>query len=190
MTGSKRYTLPITTDMKAALACLSLLLLSACASGPTPYQARPADGEHGYSDQALERDRVRVVFRGNFLTPRETVENYLLYRAAELTLERGYRYFVPSVQDVQRDVQQNTVVTGVGTGFGGYGWYGGPVGGSLIIVDSFPARGAESYRASDVVKLLETAPTDQTIDVFDAQEVIDNLGPTVVRPAQAQADRP
>lgn len=89
--------------MKAVAACLALLLVGACATGPTPYQLRSADGEHGYSDQALERDRVRVVFRGNFLTTRETVENYLLYRAAELTLQRGYRFFVPTLHDVERD---------------------------------------------------------------------------------------
>jgi len=172
--------------MKAVAACLALLLVSACATGPTPYQLRSADGEHGYSDQALERDRVRVVFQGNFLTTRETVENYLLYRAAELTLQRGYRFFVPTLHDVERDAQQRTVATG----FGGYGWHGAPFGSSLIIVDTFPAQGSESYRASAVVKLLEEAPTQLDIDAFDAEDVLETLGPTIIRPSQDRQESP
>lgn len=173
--------------MKVAALCLALLSVSACVTGPTPYQPRAEDGLHGYSEQALERDRVRVVFRGNFLTPQETVENYLLYRAAELTLERGYRFFVPSLHKVEGDVQQRAVVTGVATGFG---WHGAPFGSSLIIVDSFPAQGAESYRASAVFKLLEEAPAQHAINAFDAREVLDTLGPTVIRPEQSETKAP
>lgn len=174
--------------MRSAVLCLALLFVTACATGPTPYQPRPEDGLHGYSEQALERDRVRVVFRGNFLTSQETVENYLLYRAAEVTLERGYRYFVPSLHQVQRDAQQQAVVTGVATGFGGYGWHGAPFGSSLIIVDRFPAQDAESYRASAVFKLLAEAPAPAELDAFDAREVLDTLGPTIVRPSEEGAN--
>lgn len=173
--------------MKVAALCLALLLVSACATGPTPYQPRPEDGLHGYSEQALERDRVRVVFRGNFLTPQETVENYLLYRAAEVTVERGYRFFVPSLHKVEGDTQQRAVITGVATGFG---WHGDPFGSSLIVVDSFPAQGAESYRASAVFKLLEEAPVQHAIDAFDARDVLDTLGPIVTRPTQTEAEGP
>jgi hypothetical protein len=58
---------------------------------PTPYA--PSQGGFGYSDARIEENRFRVVFRGNALTPRETVELYLLHRAAEVTLENGYDWF-------------------------------------------------------------------------------------------------
>ncbi|MEI9905187.1 MAG: hypothetical protein WDN06_15415 [Asticcacaulis sp.] len=78
----------------ALMAAASLTLLSACAT-PTPYQAALTTHGYnpGYSDTKLEDNRYRLSFAGNDLTKRETVENYLLYRAAELTLDSGYDWF-------------------------------------------------------------------------------------------------
>ena len=55
------------------------VVLAACAK-PTPY--KPADNGTGYTEQKLEANRYRVTFSGNSVTDRETVDNYLLYRAA------------------------------------------------------------------------------------------------------------
>jgi len=67
-------------------------VLTACAT-ETPYQPVGQD-RYGYQEQQLEANRFRIVFRGNSLTERETVENYMLYRAAELTLQNHKDYFV------------------------------------------------------------------------------------------------
>lgn len=74
----------------------ALLALSGCASSGTPYQPLSSASEvaGGYSDQKLTEGRFRVTFAGNRLTSRETVESYLLFRAAELTLGEGYDWFV------------------------------------------------------------------------------------------------
>ena len=66
----------------------ALLLLGACATA-TPYQAATEE-LHGYENQKIERNRWQVSFGGNALTDRQTVETYLLYRAAELTLQQGF----------------------------------------------------------------------------------------------------
>src|SRR5689334_3716661 len=84
---------------KSAAAAVALILaagLAACAT-PTPYQPR-APGSSGassggYAESRIEGDRWRVSFTGNTLTSRETVESYLLYRAAELTLQQGFDGF-------------------------------------------------------------------------------------------------
>ena len=73
-----------------AIGALLVLLLAGCAV-PTPYQ--PATKGYGYSEQQLESNRYRVTFSGNSVTPRDTVQNYLLYRAAEVTRESGHDYF-------------------------------------------------------------------------------------------------
>ena len=75
--------------------------LAACAT-PTPYQAAE-DGRQGYAQTQIETNRFRVSFRGNSLTDRETTENYLLYRAAELTLESGYDYFTVVTRATDED---------------------------------------------------------------------------------------
>ena len=75
-------------------------LLGACTTA-TPYQPNISGQkvQGGYSEQQVEPDRFRVTFSGNSLTSRETVEGYLLYRAAELTVQQGYDWF----EIVERD---------------------------------------------------------------------------------------
>ncbi|MBL4871277.1 MAG: hypothetical protein JKX72_10025 [Robiginitomaculum sp.] len=69
------------------------VVLTACATA-TPYQAATnADTRNGFSELKIEKDRTRISFDGNSLTKRDTVETYLLYRAAELTKQSGYDYF-------------------------------------------------------------------------------------------------
>ncbi|WP_084395779.1 CC0125/CC1285 family lipoprotein [Henriciella aquimarina] len=72
-------------------AMAALALLGACATA-TPYQ--PAtNSDRGYSDQQIENNRWMITFSGNSLTDRQTVETYLLYRAAELTSQQGFDHF-------------------------------------------------------------------------------------------------
>ena len=66
------------------------LLMIACS--PTPY--RPLKLEGGYTDTRMNADTFNVIFRANSHTSRQTAETYALYRAAELTVESGYEYFV------------------------------------------------------------------------------------------------
>ncbi len=70
------------------------MALSACET-QTPYQplAKGSAVAGGFSDQRLDGDHFRVTFEGNSLTSRETVETYLLYRAAELTVAQGFDWF-------------------------------------------------------------------------------------------------
>ena len=85
-----------------------VMLVAACVSA-TPYQAA-VDGEAGYRDQQIERSRWSVSFTGNSLTPREKVETYLLYRAAELTEQQGFDHF----RVVQRDTDAESRLIPVG----------------------------------------------------------------------------
>ena len=105
--------------------------LAACTTGPTPYQSGVADG-YGYEETAIESDRYLVSFRGNSLTERENVETFLIYRAAELTLEQGRDHFLVVRRDTESD--RRTVTTGAPftSRYGmryryfhpAYGWYG------------------------------------------------------------------
>ena len=100
--------MPISLPLVAALG----LLLAACAGKPTPYQ--PAQGGFGYSEQQTEENRYRVSFAGNSATSRQTVEDYLLYRAAELTVQTGHDWF----QVVDRNTVQEDSGYGGSPAFG------------------------------------------------------------------------
>ena len=79
--------------MRTLLLALAVGALSACAT-ETAYQPAGPNSDGGYSEQQIESNRVRISFSGNSLTDRETVENYLLFRAAELTLQQNKDYFI------------------------------------------------------------------------------------------------
>jgi hypothetical protein len=152
---------------KTAFVLLASMTLVGCV-GPTPYQ--PSQGGFGYTEQQIESDRYRVNFTGNSVTPRPVVENYLLYRAAEITLASGHDWFVISHQDVDK----TTGYTGFADpdfGYGAYGypgWYGaGAVieetpynyydAEATIIVGSGPKIDPQAYDARDVLKTLHPA---------------------------------
>ena len=86
-----------------AVAGAVFALLSGCTTA-TPYQPlgqnRAASG--GYFEEQIESNRFRVTFSGNSMTSRDTVERYLLYRAAELTRQRGYDWFVMADRNTER----------------------------------------------------------------------------------------
>jgi hypothetical protein len=115
--------------LMAAAALATTLGVAACESGPTPYQ--PAGEEaRGYSETRIENDRWRISFKGNSMTDRETVETYMLYRAAELTLQNGYDNFTIVNRDTERDRRTREYGGYMGTRLSymyfvpNYGWVG------------------------------------------------------------------
>ncbi len=186
----------------AIVASLALAgLLSACATA-TPYQPNiPGQATSGgYSEQRVEGNRFRVNFAGNSLTSRETVEGYLLYRAAELTVQEGYDWFSIADRNVERDrrtyIERDPLYSpwyGPSYGYwrpswryygGGFGWRTwDPYWGSPFWADRMDVRTVDKYEASaEIVMGRGPKPADD-VRAFEARAVIANLGPRIVRPA-------
>ncbi|MDO8295421.1 MAG: hypothetical protein Q7T19_03180 [Caulobacter sp.] len=180
-----------------AAALVATVGLTACATA-TPYQpnVRGQAVSGGFSEVRLETDRFRVNFAGNSLTSRETVERYLLYRAAELTVAQGGDWF--SLVERQTDRKARTYVDpDPYSGFGPYGywrpywryygprwgwrawdpWYGDP-----FWADRVDVRTVERFEASAEILLGHGSKPSNDPRAFDAREVLTNLGPTIVRP--------
>ena len=84
-------------SLKLLIILLAILaLLVGCA---TEYQ--PAGVGGGYSETIYSPDVFRVHFDGNEHTPVERSRDFALLRAAELTLQHGYKYFVVINQTTQ-----------------------------------------------------------------------------------------
>ncbi|HEX3729973.1 MAG TPA: hypothetical protein VHV47_09220 [Opitutaceae bacterium] len=174
--------------------------LSACAIA-TPYQPlNPADASAGgYHDVKLDSNHWRVSFSGNTVTSRETVERYLLYRAAELTAAQGFDWF----QQSDTHTNQTTEVYGPPAyyGFGyGYGWSpswrfhrarfrGGFAGGfyggwGAGFGDPFGPGFVEQWDRFDVSSEIMMGHGPKPAQALEAREVIANLGPGILRPGQ------
>jgi hypothetical protein len=175
--------------------------LAACAT-PTPYQPNiPGQATSGgYSEIRLEPNRWRVNFQGNSLTSRETVEGYLLFRAAELTVQQGFDWF----SIVDRDTQRTTRTYidpdpfyhpwyGPGYGYwrpswrywgGGYGWRSwDPFWGDPFWADRVDVRTVDKFEAIAEVYMGKGPKPADDPRAFDARQVISNLQPRIQYPA-------
>jgi hypothetical protein len=190
---------------KAVVAALaaSTLMVAGCATETT---YRPATGQGfnrtGYSERQVEPGRFLVSFAGNSVTSRDTVERYLLFRSAELTLQNGYDYFVMANRDT--DLQSRTYTTpglgGGGFGYGGLGGYWGPSwryygrgfgwrswnpwygGGFGPWGNDFDIRTIDRYEAAAEIVMRKGPIPKDNLRAFNARAVVDSIGPSVVLP--------
>jgi hypothetical protein len=188
-------------DRKSQFLTAAAMILSAAALGScttaTPYQPyRPesASGVHGgYSEQQLAPDRYLVRFHGNELTSRDRVEGYMLYRAAELTVQSGFDSFEiverHTEHDVETYVERDPLYRpwyGVGyewwrphwryydPAYGWSPWH--PYGYARVDI-----RRVESFEAEAEI-VMRRGGGVQGRRVFDARRVMADLGPTIRLP--------
>ncbi len=168
------------TSLVSGLLISSLgLALAACATA-TPYQ--PIHDGQGYAEQRIESNRYKVRFSGNSLTPRQTVENYLLYRSAEVTLQNGFDYFVLADSNTESETRYSQTFSG---GFGSYFWR--PYYGSGIGLSSGTAIPRTEYEAQANILVFKGAKPATDVKAFDAREVKSNLEATITRPQPAKS---
>lgn len=178
--------------LTAAVAVAALSLLSACAT-PTPYAPATGTAKYrpGYTDTRIESGRYRLSFSGNDLTSRETVENYMLFRAAELTLSEGYDWFEIINRDT--DTKTRTVTTWDNDPFyGSMSWRfyrGGRWGrwGAFGPLDwDRETYQFTRYEATAEVLMHKGSKPDGQSNAYDARSVIANLEGKIIRPQPAQ----
>ncbi|WP_339691734.1 hypothetical protein [uncultured Parasphingorhabdus sp.] len=189
----------ITKPVSKAAALLMTLLLLGCATA-TPYQPQSA-GQRvagGYSENRLADTKYRVRFAGNTLTSRDTVEGYLLYRAAELTVQNGYDWF--RITDHTTETDRRTFVERSPRYEPYYGsiylnwrphwryyrsgvwstWH--PYGRDPFWSFDTDVRTVERFEAeAEIVMRRGSMPVDAS-RAFDARKVLQDLGPSIKWP--------
>ena len=97
---------PLLRHAPAAACAVAILMLSGCATStanaPT-YRPQASDESAGYADQQINATRYRVSFAGDTQTSRGQVEDFLLRRAAEITVRAGYNYFAFDNRSIESD---------------------------------------------------------------------------------------
>jgi hypothetical protein len=157
-----------------AVAAAALFVVAGCQTA-TPYHPSTEPGATGYSDEQLAGNRYRVTFAGNSATRRETVEDYLLLRSAEVTLKAGSHYFLFDTRDTKTKTTYHSDFAGW-PGWPGRGWYwhswayGPPDAG----MEAYPVTRYEAY--AEIVLLSDDQAKSEPRAV-NAQEVLDHIGP-------------
>jgi hypothetical protein len=183
---------------RAALAFAAAISLGlAGCETPTPYQPLATTNavSGGFTDQRIDDTHFKVSFAGNAMTSREQVETYLLYRAAELTASQGFDWF--EMVDRHTRNKGTTYVEpdpfyghGYAWGYwrpywryhGSFGWgawdpyWGGPFWGG------YDVERIDRYEAIAEIAVHHGPKPAGDPKAFDAHQVMDNLGPKIVRP--------
>ena len=188
---------------RRVLALAAMLASSAALTGcmtATPYQPASASSSRtGYWDEQIESNRFRVSFAGNTLTARDTVERYLLYRAAELTVQNGFDHFILVDRNTETQTQTYRTPSAYGPGPWGY-WsprwrfyrprFGGWRSWDPFYDDPFwndrswDYRTVNQYEASAEIVVGRGAKPADNLRAFNAREVLDRLGPSIQLPQQ------
>ena len=90
-------------DMKKSrltLACVGVafsLAIVGCSStpvaAPTPYKSASSKAAYGYSSEKISENEYKVLFKATDKTPADKVQQYALYRAAEIAQNQGFTLF-------------------------------------------------------------------------------------------------
>jgi len=188
---------------------MALAVLGACATATTYKPQVNSDG--GYEDQQIETNRWAVSFVGNSLTDRQTVESYLLYRAAELTQQNGFENF--QIVSRETDAKSRFLSTGFSSpfyynfyGYGGHRGFGNGFHNSRFGGRGFRGRGFHrggfssfggfhdpffggpttftervNYEATAEIVMHRGEKPDD-VAFFNAADVLSNLAETIILP--------
>ena len=168
-----------------AASVAGLTFLAAC-STPTVYAPAMQDS-YGFAETQIEQNRWQVTFSGNSLTDMQTVETYLLYRAAELTNQQGFDYFI--MVDRKLDEDSSYQSTGFPRDHFGFSHqYFDPRFGWRSRYDpfynDFDLREVSRYRAiAEVVMGRGPKPAGDP-HAYAAEDVLMNLSPRIQRSYQ------
>jgi hypothetical protein len=172
---------------------LPLLIVSGLLAGcmtPTSYAPRAEGQKTGYTDRALTQTRYRVTFTGNSVTPRETVESFLLLRAAEVTRAAGYSAFMFDTRNTEANHTYDAVPYGPPGPYGGFGFrrgfggrgFGGWGGWGFAYDPAVDVVVRTNYEAYAEIVLLSPDQAAKEPRSINAADVISHLGPDAVAP--------
>ncbi|HJS45266.1 MAG TPA: hypothetical protein VJ753_02585 [Rhizomicrobium sp.] len=167
------FTRPVARLLPSAL---SAFLLAGCMT-PSPYAPRLEGQQTGYTDRAITQNRYRVTFTGNTATPRETVESYLLLRAAEVTRAAGFTNFVFDTRNTRANTSYQTVPYGPDPFWGrprGFGYWGGW---GFPYEPMYDVVVRTNFDAYAEIVLLTPEQAGKEPRALNAAEVISRIGP-------------
>jgi hypothetical protein len=173
--------------MKTFILCfLVVLLLSSC--GPSKYMSKTDNmwGMYGYSEQPLDSTTYQVIYSGDYTQPPDLVDRYALYRSAELTVAKGYSYFV--VLDKQADASTYTsTMPGATTSNTSIQHVVDPQTGQMIPVGvtttstNYMTTSGTAHTAIKTIRMFKGQRPEDNAMAYDAKSMVAVMGPTISR---------
>lgn len=156
---------------KILLILFSLVIIYSCS---TPYQPKSMLG--GYSEEKILDNLYRVEFEGNQHSKPEKVQNYLMYRCAELTQEMGYDYF--AIVSDERHFDETSIRPTRGASFQTSSSMSGGTR-TTVSPDFQNPTSSTKYTGAYVIKFLDSVDEKYINAVFNVNDVFDELSDIV-----------
>ena len=101
----------------AAISTTLSLVIVGCSStpvaAPTPYKSANSKAAYGYSSEKVSENEYKILFKATDKTPADKVQQYALYRAAEIAQQQGFTYLTVLKTNVdKKPVIAREVMTG------------------------------------------------------------------------------
>ncbi len=177
---------------KLPIALMMITLLTGCETSYGPTGEYGGFPHGGYTDSNVNANTAIVSFVGNYFTPQNDIDNYLLYRSAKVTLENGYNYFViTSTSSSCKNIEVATATTDhvttnppqlhrtyySHTKYAGYSVSNTRT--PRFYQFSAPCHQAQTHSATSVIKMFEGPVPAGLPRAFNAQDVIAHVGPSL-----------
>ena len=114
---------------------------------------------YGYSDEPIDSTTYQVTFAGNSATSPVDVDRYALYRAAEVTVDKGFDYFV--VLNTEDDVSKKT--------FG------------MVNETQLTTTTYKEHTSTKTIRMFKGQRPADNSNAYDAKSMISVMGPTIAR---------
>ena len=163
----------MTSKIKAVLfAAVAAVNLAACQTTPT-YSAAPSANAAGYSEQQIESNRYSVTYRAPGGADAQTLNDYALLRAADLTLEHNRNWFWVDRRSLNGQGGHSGPSVGIGVGGGSFGHHSGVGVGAGF---SFPLGGGGPTATSATLEVrFGEGPKPDDPNAYDARSIATNL---------------
>ncbi len=163
-----------------------VLLLSSC--GPSKYMAKSDNWlkMYGYDEMPMDSTTYQVTYNGDDNTPAEVVDRYALFRSAELTVAKGFTYFI--VMDGTANTNTSTTtLPGAETHNTSIEHALDPQTGQMIPVGvttthrDYMTMTHTAHTVTKTIRMYKGERPSDNAHAFDAQSMISVMGPAISR---------
>ena len=156
--------------------------MSACASSSQGYGPAQSAAGYGYKNTQIQQDRFRVSYTADSVTQ---ARDLVLLRAAEVAIGEGYSHFKVINGGTSGNGPSSNIASNVGVGFGNYGRRNSShVNLGLGVHDL--GRALEGTKVTESIEIIAQKTGASDPNVYDAQDVINNLRPAALATPVAQ----
>ena len=165
---------------------LTVLLLSSCS--PSKYMSKGDNvwGMYGYSEVPIDSSTCLITYAGDYTQPSDLVDRYALYRAAEVTVAKGFDYFV--VMDGQANASALTnVMQNAGTPTTTIEHDIDPQTGRMIPVavttsnPSYMTSTSTAHTVTKTIRMFKGARPADNVQAYDAKSMVTMMAPSIQR---------